>query len=90
MKIQIFLFFFFLVLFNGGESFRLRRQIVTGQSAVATPDGGVASIPAGSVVVPPSDPSPGIQTDMNRDTVVALPGGGLQNIGRGNKIVPGK
>uniref|UniRef100_A0AC35G804 Uncharacterized protein n=1 Tax=Panagrolaimus sp. PS1159 TaxID=55785 RepID=A0AC35G804_9BILA len=69
---------------------RNRRQIVTGQSAVATPGGGIASVPAGSAVVDPSNPAPGIQTDPSRPSVVSLPGGGLTNIPPGSKVVPGK
>ena len=89
MKVAVlFLIVFVAALVNA--EIRARRQIVTGQSAVATPGGGIASVPAGSQVVAASAPVPGIQTDPFRPSVVSLPGGGLTNIPPGSKVVPGK
>uniref|UniRef100_A0AC34G7M3 Uncharacterized protein n=1 Tax=Panagrolaimus sp. ES5 TaxID=591445 RepID=A0AC34G7M3_9BILA len=79
------------VAFASASVFNRDRRQVVGQSAVATPGGGIASVPAGSQVVAASNPAPGIQTDPLRPSVVSLPGGGLTNIPPGSKLaVPGR
>uniref|UniRef100_A0AC35G8Y3 Uncharacterized protein n=1 Tax=Panagrolaimus sp. PS1159 TaxID=55785 RepID=A0AC35G8Y3_9BILA len=85
MRFVLFILVVFLIHANASV-IRTPRQIVTGQSAVATPDGGIASVPAGSKVVDANAPVPGIQTDPNRASVVSLPGGGLTNIPPGSKL----
>ena len=84
----------FLIVFvtsAGAAVFNRDRRQIVGQSAVATPNGGIASVPAGSKVVDANAPVPGIQTDPLRSSVVSLPGGGLTNIPPGSKLaLPGR
>uniref|UniRef100_A0AC35GJP9 Uncharacterized protein n=1 Tax=Panagrolaimus sp. PS1159 TaxID=55785 RepID=A0AC35GJP9_9BILA len=97
MKIIFALFLFLLSAVNArifyGDAIihhLTRRQIVTGQSVVSTPGGGLAPVPPGSMVVDAFSPFPGLPTNPFSPSVVSVAGGGLMTIPPGSKIVPGK
>lgn len=66
---------------------RHKRQIVTKNSVVDTPDRGLLNVPAGSLVEPPNSPDPGIIT---KGSVVDTPDLGLVRIPDGSKVVPNR